>query len=65
MDKGTMRGRPPLRMTHRRRQVLAEIAELIAKGERVTLSRLARRCGLYDYRDARRIMSDLRKMQRI
>ena len=60
-----MRGRPPLRMTHRRQQVLAELTDLVASGERVTLSRLARACGLYDYREARRIMADLRKMQRI
>jgi hypothetical protein len=42
--------------------VLAEIADAVANGERVTLASLARRCGLYDYREARRVMADLRKM---
>lgn len=49
-------------MTHRRQQVLAQIADAIAGGQTVTLASLARRCGLYDYRDARRVMADLRKM---
>lgn len=60
-----MRGRPPQQMTHRRRQVLAEIADAVASGEPVTLARLARRCGLYDYREARRVMNDLKKMGEI
>ena len=56
------RGRKPLQMTHRRRQVLDEIRKAHAEGEKVSLARLARRCGLYDYRSAKRILADLRKM---
>lgn len=56
------RGRPSGQMTHRRQQVLAQIADAIAGGESVTLASLARRCGLYDYRDARRVMADLKKL---
>ena len=56
------RGRPAGQMTHRRQQVLAEIADAVAQGERVTLASLARRCGLHDYRNARRIMSDLKRI---
>lgn len=61
----TMRGRPAGQMTTRRRQVLCEIADAVAQGERVTLASLARRCGLCDYREARRIMADLRKIGEI
>lgn len=57
-----MRGRPAGQMTTRRRQVLCEIADAVAQGERVTLASLARRCGLHSYNDARRIMSDLKRM---
>jgi len=49
-------------MTHRRRQVLDEIADAVAQGEHVTLASLARRCGLHSYNDARRIMNDLKRM---
>jgi DNA-binding IclR family transcriptional regulator len=56
------RGRPPWQMTARRRQVLEAFAELAAAGERVRLAELARRCGLYDYREARRIVRDLARM---
>jgi hypothetical protein len=56
------RGRPKLTMTHRRRQVLDGYAKLAADGERFTLAALARRCGLYDYRHARRVVNDLRNM---
>lgn len=55
-------GRPRGVMTHRRQQVLAEISDAVAQGEHVTLASLARRCGLYDYRDARRIMGELKQM---
>ena len=51
-------------MTHRRRQVLEAITETAKAGEQVSLARLARRCGLYDYREARRILADLRKLGR-
>ena len=56
------RGRPKLVMTRRRQQVLAHLADRVADGERVTLASVARRCGLYDYRHARRIVNDLRAM---
>ncbi len=56
------RGRPANTMTHRRQQVLSEIADAVAQGESVTRSALARRCGLYSYREASRIMRDLKKM---
>jgi len=56
------RGRPAGLMTHRRRQVLEQITAAVSSGERVTLARLARGCGLHDYRDARRVMTDLKKM---
>ena len=59
------RGRKPLQMTHRRKQVLQEIADGMANGEVVTFASIARRCGLYDYRHARRIMNDLRAMGKV
>jgi hypothetical protein len=49
-------------MTHRRQQVLGEFADMAAQGQRISLASLARRCGLYDYRHARRIVNDLREM---
>jgi hypothetical protein len=49
-------------MTTRRAQILGEITDCIAQGERVTFASLARRCGMYDYRVARRVMGDLKKM---
>jgi hypothetical protein len=55
-------GRPP----RARMRVLAVIEEAVAAGEPVpTVSALARRCGLYSWRDAARIQRDLRKMGRI
>lgn len=56
------RGRPSGQMTHRRRQVLEEYIDAAQDGERISLARLARRCGLYDYREARRIVADLQKI---
>lgn len=56
------RGRPSGQMTHRRRQVLEAFADAAANGERVSWASLARRCGLYDYRDARRIAGELQRM---
>jgi hypothetical protein len=58
----TIRGRPKLVMTHRRRQMLKHLTDCAAKGERVTLGQLVRHCGLYDRSSAKRIMRDLRKM---
>ena len=57
-----MRGRPTGQMTHRRRQALDVITAAAASGERITLARLARRIGVYDYREARRIMHDLNSL---
>lgn len=54
--------RPANLMTHCRRKVLEEITEAAAHGEHISLARLARRCGLYDYRHARRIKRDLERM---
>lgn len=56
------RGRPSGQMTHRRRQVLEEYIDAAQCGERISLAQIARRCGLYDYREARRIVSDLKGM---
>lgn len=56
------RGRPAMTMTPRRSQVWNELAECEATGKRVTLTKLAERCGLYSYRDARRIVADLVRM---
>lgn len=56
-----MRGRPAGRMTHRRTQVLERYVDAAADGQRISLARLARECGLYDYREARRVVRDLRK----
>ena len=57
-----MRGRPTGQMTQRRRQVLQTYAEMVSEGERVRLAELARRCGLYSYREARRTLNDLKRM---
>lgn len=62
MARKTQRGRPALTMTHRRRQVLEHYAGKAEDGQRISLSELARRCGLYDYRDARRIIRDLERI---
>jgi hypothetical protein len=45
-DGGTRRGRPAGLMTGRRRQLLAAHIALAASGERVSVCRLARECGL-------------------
>lgn len=62
MQSQSTRGRPRYQMTHRRAQLLAEYADMTAQGLPVRLAELARRCGLYDYRDARRVMGDLKRM---
>ena len=59
------KGRKPGQMTHHRQKVLEEIAEAAKRGESITLARLARQCGLYDYREARRIKKDLERMRAI
>ena len=53
------RGRPAHTMTHRRRQVLEHLCE---RDTPPTWAEIARRCGLYDYRSAKRIARDLKKM---
>lgn len=56
------RGRPPGAMTHRRQQVLQLFADDAAQGGHLSLAEVARRCGLYDYRHARRVVSDLKRL---
>jgi hypothetical protein len=63
--KTSKRGRPSGQITHRRRQVLAYLTDCAARGERVTLGRLVRSCGLYDLSAAKRIIRDLRQMQMV
>jgi alkylated DNA nucleotide flippase Atl1 len=58
------RGRPTGQMTHRRRQVLRCLIMAKAEGQRVTYAEIARRCGLCDYREARRVVADMRKIAR-
>lgn len=58
-----MRGRPAGQMTHRRQQVLERYITMAKTGERISLSRMARECGLHSYRDARRTLNDLRKLE--
>lgn len=61
-----IRGRPPGQMTLRRRLVLEAIEAAVSRGDPVpSLSALARRCGLYDHHEARRVRNDLRKMGRL
>lgn len=56
------RGRPPGKMTRRRQQVLQAYSERVEMGERISLAELARRCHLCDYREASRIVRDLKRM---
>lgn len=56
------RGRPAGRMTLRRRQAFDAITEAAANGESITPAHLARKIGVYSYRDAKRIVGDLKKM---
>lgn len=56
------RGRPAGRMTVRRKQALERMTDAAASGERLSLARLAREIGVYDYKSARRIRDDLRAM---
>ena len=55
------KGRPRNAMTQRRQQVLAVI---VASDTVPSWSEIARRCGLHDYRSARRIAHDLERMGR-
>lgn len=63
MAKG--RGRPVGLMTHRRTQVYEEMVRIASEGGEVRLARLARSCGLYDYRNVRRIVADLRRLGKL
>lgn len=56
------RGRPPGLLTDRRKQMLGAIIDGAAEGKPINFARLANECGLCDYREARRIVKDLRKM---
>lgn len=56
------RGRPKLTMTPLRERVRNEYLEALSNDRLISLSRLARNCGLDSYRDARRVMNDLRQM---
>lgn len=57
--KNRSRGRPP----RARERVLVEIRASVRDGGDIpSLASLARRCGLYDFRDARRVLRDLRRM---
>lgn len=58
------RGRPKLTMTHRRRQVLVFLTEKRMAGETVTLGQIMRRCGFYGREDAKRVLRDLKAMNR-
>lgn len=57
-----LRGRPAGSMTHRRKQVLDEYRAMAMRGEAVRWAELARRCGLWSYNDARRIVDDLKRI---
>jgi len=57
-----MRGRPAGQMTHRRQQVLERYSEAATTGECISLARMARECGLCDYREARRVVGDLKRL---
>lgn len=60
--KNSTRGRPP----RARERVLAQIEASVRSGGDVpSLASLARRCGLYDYRNARRVLRDLRRMEKV
>lgn len=63
VEQKRRRGRPAGRMTSRRWQVFQAYSATIDAGERLSWSRLARECGLYDYREARRIVRDLERLR--
>jgi alkylated DNA nucleotide flippase Atl1 len=49
-------------MTHRRKQVLEALTAEAEQGQRIPWARVARRCGLYSFRDAQRIARDLKNL---
>jgi hypothetical protein len=48
-------------MTPNRRAAMREMALASTQGERITLAELARRCGMFDYRIARRALRDIER----
>jgi DNA-binding IclR family transcriptional regulator len=56
------RGRPKMQMTQRRCQVLGCVTAYRERGALVSLSRIARECGLHSNSDVRRIVDDLKMM---
>jgi hypothetical protein len=60
-----MRGRPTGQMTFRRRQVLEKYNDMVFAGESVSISRLSRECGFFDYRNAKRVLRDLQSMGKV
>lgn len=56
------RGRPAYQMTPVRQRVYSELQRCVSNSERLTMAELARRCRLHDYRDARRVVTDLKAM---
>ncbi len=58
----SVRGRPPGLLTDRRKQMLGAIISAVADGKPINFASLAHQCGLYDYRHARRVVKDLRKI---
>ena len=59
------RGRPAGQMTRNRQRVFEEYVLAALRGEHISLATIARRCGLHDYRKARKVVADLRKMKLI
>lgn len=60
-----MRGRPSGRLTPLRRRALAVLQEEAAAGQSISYAKAARKLGLHDYRDARRVVRDLRSLDLI
>lgn len=56
------RGRPAGQMTRRRQQMLAAYQQAASEGQPIRLARMARECGLHSYNDARRILTDLKRL---
>lgn len=55
------RGRIAGRLTLHRRRALEEIERAAMAGKKITLSELARRINVHDYRAAKRIMRDIER----
>lgn len=59
---GNHRGRPTGQMTQRRRQILELYMQAVEAGEGINYARMARQTGMFDYRKARRVVSDLKRI---